>query len=78
ATSGHSITDLPMRQCYYFGTDPNDSHSMFLASYNDMQTVTFWKALDDNHPERFEPKATRFMSLAAVQNIKNKASKVMI
>jgi len=78
ATSGHSITDLPMRQCYYFGTDPNDSHSMFLASYNDMQTVTFWKALDDNHPERFEPKATRFMSLAAVEDIKNKASKVMI
>ena len=78
ATSGHSITDLPMRQCYYFGTDPHDSHSMFLASYNDMNTVTFWKALDDNHPERFEPKATRLMSLASIPDLKNKASKVMI
>ncbi|NMM49823.1 flavin monoamine oxidase family protein [Marinigracilibium pacificum] len=43
--SGHSITDLPMRQCYYFGTDPNNSNSLFLGSYNDMETVSFWKAL---------------------------------
>ena len=46
ATAGESITDLPMRQCYYFGTDPNDSHSLFLAAYNDMQTVPFWSVLE--------------------------------
>ncbi|MEQ9426033.1 MAG: FAD-dependent oxidoreductase [Cyclobacteriaceae bacterium] len=43
--AGHSITDLPMRQCYYFGTDPSNSNSLFLGSYNDMRTVTFWQAL---------------------------------
>lgn len=64
ADSGHSITDLPMRQCYYFGTDPNDSHSMFLASYNDMRTVTFWKALDE-HPDRYELKSTPLVSAEA-------------
>ncbi|PCO43133.1 hypothetical protein CQA20_29380, partial [Klebsiella pneumoniae] len=29
--SGHSITDLPMRQCYYFGTDPETNNSMLLG-----------------------------------------------
>lgn len=65
ATSGHSITDLPMRQCYYFGTDPKNSHSLFLASYNDMQTVTFWKALDE-HPVKFTPRST---SLVAAKDL---------
>ncbi|HYR10411.1 MAG TPA: hypothetical protein VEQ60_21730, partial [Longimicrobium sp.] len=45
-TSGRSITDLPMRQCYYFGTDPETHHSLMLASYNDMSTVDFWKPLE--------------------------------
>ncbi|MCC8380654.1 FAD-dependent oxidoreductase [Xenorhabdus sp. PB30.3] len=43
--SGASITDLAIRQCYYFGTDDKNSHSLFLSSYNDMRAVTFWKAL---------------------------------
>jgi monoamine oxidase len=46
--SGHSITDLPMRQCYYFGTDNQNGHSMLLGSYGDMNTETFWKALSDD------------------------------
>ena len=59
ATAGESITDLPMRQCYYFGTDPNDSHSLFLAAYNDMQTVPFWSVLEPTpatptHPPRHQ------------------------
>jgi hypothetical protein len=53
--SGHSITDLPMRQCYYFGTDPSNQHSMLLGSYGDMETETFWKALSDD-PVRFVPR----------------------
>lgn len=81
ATSGHSITDLPMRQCYYFGTDPNDSHSLFLSSYNDMRTVTFWKALDE-HPVRFEPRSTQLVSAAQVAQssavVSNLASLVMV
>jgi len=42
---GHSITDLPMRQCYYFGSDPEDGHSLLLGSYNDISTVSFWEGL---------------------------------
>lgn len=48
--SPHSITDLPMRQCYYFGTDPENHHSLFLASYNDMRTVSFWKSMENDAP----------------------------
>jgi hypothetical protein len=45
ALAGESITDLPMRQCYYFGVDPQNNHSLFLATYNDMRSVPFWTAL---------------------------------
>lgn len=44
-TAGKAITDLPMSQCYYFGTDPRNSHALLLASYNDMRTVHFWNSL---------------------------------
>ncbi len=80
-TSGHSITDLPMRQCYYFGTDPENEHSLFLASYNDMQTVSFWKALDDQHSDRFQLKATRLSSLKSLSTERiqrNLASAIMV
>jgi len=46
AEAGVSVTDLPMRQCYYFGTDPDDGHSLFLAAYNDMDPVAFWGPLE--------------------------------
>ncbi len=81
ATAGQSITDLPLRQCYYFGTDPHDSHSLFLASYNDMQTVQFWSVLEQDDV-LFEPKATalvaqehvdRFSSLQAPQVLVDEA-----
>lgn len=60
ATAGESVTDLPMRQCYYFGEDPDDSHSLFLASYNDMDTVSFWAPLQAG--ELFEPRPTGLVS----------------
>ena len=78
ATSGESITDLPMRQCYYFGTDPSDSHSLFLASYNDMRTVPFWAVLE-GHPELFEPRGTDKASLAALEPLRGvQAPRVMV
>ncbi|OLY91824.1 Monoamine oxidase [Cnuella takakiae] len=43
---GRSITDLPMRQCYYFGAAKDRNASLLLASYNDMRTVDFWKPLE--------------------------------
>jgi monoamine oxidase len=60
--SGESVTDLPMRQCYYFGTDPANQHSLFLSSYNDMDTVSFWSTLQQG--ELFEPQPTRLVSAA--------------
>ena len=59
AEAGESITDLPMRQCYYFGTDPENSHSLFLASYNDMRTVTFWQPLEQG--EDYQTRETRLV-----------------
>ncbi|MCW1962620.1 flavin monoamine oxidase family protein [Chryseobacterium viscerum] len=60
--SGHSITDLPMRQCYYFGTDEETKNSMLLGSYGDMETETFWKALSDDKV-LFKVRAARSASL---------------
>lgn len=84
--SGHSITDLPMRQCYYFGTDPDDDHSLFLGSYNDMRTVTFWQALANSRrkgvKERplFQVRKThRFGDNAISEDLeKNQATQVMV
>lgn len=84
--NGHSITDLPLRQCYYFGSDPNDSHSLLLGSYNDMRTVTFWQALADSRnevgPERplFQPKSTKHALLSSFDEhlLSHQATQVMV
>ncbi|WP_204493277.1 flavin monoamine oxidase family protein [Archangium primigenium] len=46
-SSGRSISDLPLRQTYYFGSDPSDGHALLMTSYNDAGTVSFWKGLKD-------------------------------
>jgi monoamine oxidase len=75
--AGHSITDLPMRQCYYFGTDSDNSHSLFLGSYNDMRTSTFWNVLED--ADIYEPKVTKLLNAEALADYKSvQASKVMV
>jgi len=50
---GRSITDLPIRQTLYFtsqyDTDLNKiskKPALLLASYNDIETIPFWKALE--------------------------------
>ena len=50
--AGRSITDLPIRQTYYFGTEgeqpdanPNNTNSLLMASYNDLGTVPFSRVL---------------------------------
>ncbi|KAB2918625.1 MAG: NAD(P)-binding protein [Bacteroidetes bacterium] len=55
--AGRSITDMPIRQVYYFGcegdqpgADPNNTKSLLMASYNDISTVPFWKALQNDEP----------------------------
>lgn len=50
--AGRSVTDLPIRQCYYWGTegdqegaDPSNRTSILMASYNDGGSVEFWSGL---------------------------------
>jgi monoamine oxidase len=76
--SGHSITDLPMRQCYYFGTDAENDNSMLLGSYGDMETETFWKALSDDKI-LFEVKAAKSASLKELRQLNDvQATKMMV
>ncbi|SEU38762.1 Flavin containing amine oxidoreductase [Myxococcus fulvus] len=82
AVAGESITDLPMRQCYYFGTDSVNSHSILLASYNDMRTTPFWSALMDSphqQLERFKPRPTALASREALAQVEDlQAPAVMV
>lgn len=48
---GRSITDLPIRQCYYMGTegeqpgaDPSNRSSLLMASYHDDAEESYWRA----------------------------------
>lgn len=75
--AGHSITDLPMRQCYYFGTAKLTDHSMLLGSYGDMETESFWKALADD-PVKFRARATRLASLREVEALNDVAASDMM
>ncbi|WP_198316341.1 flavin monoamine oxidase family protein [Cystobacter fuscus] len=82
ATAGESLTDLPMRQCYYFGTDPSNSHSILLASYNDMRTTSFWSVLESTShlsQARFKTRPTRFATREALAEVDSlQASAVMV
>ncbi|HLI56296.1 MAG TPA: FAD-dependent oxidoreductase [Actinomycetota bacterium] len=50
--AGRSVTDLPIRQTYYFGTEAEQPgglpfmNSLLMATYNDISTVPFWKGLE--------------------------------
>src|SRR6185369_2891646 len=54
--AGRSVTDLPVRQIYYFGTEGEQQdglpflNSLLMASYNDISTVPFWKGLEIGEP----------------------------
>lgn len=54
--AGRSVTDLPVRQIYYFGTEAEQEgglpfmNSLLMASYNDIGTVPFWKGLEIGEP----------------------------
>jgi lysine 2-monooxygenase len=59
--AGRSLTDLPIRQCYYWGTEKDAPHgakdvtnSVLMASYSDGNSVEFWAGLA-HHPERYVP-----------------------
>ena len=51
--TGRSVTDLPVRQCYYWATaksrDNHRTHGVLLASYDDSLNVDFWAGLAGPH-----------------------------
>lgn len=65
--AGRAVTDLPVRQIYYFGTEGAQEggypfmNSLLMASYNDISTVPFWKGLEadkrdgDAHYKGYRP-----------------------
>jgi lysine 2-monooxygenase len=56
-TAGRSVTDLPLRQCYYWHTadaTSGNTNSVLMASYNDGSSVEFWAGLA-RQPERYHP-----------------------
>ena len=59
--AGRSVTDLPVRQCYYWHTadEPPENKdyatgSILMASYNDGSSVEYWAGLA-RHPVRYQP-----------------------
>lgn len=53
-SKGRSVTDLPLRQCYYWGTEDSytqysDSsrNSVLMATYDDGESVNFWAGLQE-------------------------------
>lgn len=64
-SQGRSLTDLPLRQCYYWGAepasaiDPESGHAAIMA-YNDAESTAFWGGLrqrplapGDTRPQHF-------------------------
>lgn len=58
--TGRSVTDLPMRQCLYFGVedeasggDRGNRTALFVASYNDDAAARHWEARRAEGGERF-------------------------
>jgi monoamine oxidase len=54
--SGRSVTDLPIRQTFYFGVEESE-RALLMSSYNDDRAVAYWQGL--GWTERDEPTAPR-------------------
>lgn len=54
--AGRSVTDLPIRQIYYCGTEGEQKqglpymNSLLMVSHNDTSAVSFWKGLEKGEP----------------------------
>jgi monoamine oxidase len=49
---GKSVTDLPIRQCYYWKVDPTTNHAVILI-YDDGIDLDYWAGLRDTRTESF-------------------------
>jgi len=67
-TSGDSVTDLPLRQIYYFetegqmpGGDPKNTNSLLVAAYTDGISVDYWEGVRNSGPP-FEGRPNPFVA----------------
>jgi monoamine oxidase len=72
--AGRSITDMPIRQTFYFGTeaeqpggDDENLASLMMASYNDLGSLAFWKALEAG--EKFGAAERRLLAGAEGEDV---------
>lgn len=52
---GHSVSDLPIRQTYYFKPDDDvqdDGWGLLMVSYGDEQSVNYWKGMEEAEEKR--------------------------
>lgn len=47
---GRVVTDLPVRQIYRWGVDPQTGYALLMASYHDGEMIRFWEAMSDGPP----------------------------
>jgi monoamine oxidase len=60
-SGGRSVTDLPIRQTFYFGVEENE-RALLMSSYNDDRAVAYWQGLA--WTDRDEPTAPRLQVAA--------------
>ncbi|MCB9640636.1 MAG: FAD-dependent oxidoreductase [Myxococcales bacterium] len=74
-TKGQSVTDMPIRQSYYWGVegrqpgaDRNNTNAVLMATYDDGNNVDFWAGLRTNPQAKalFEPLVNRFVDPEAL------------
>jgi hypothetical protein len=53
-TQGRSVTDMPIRQCYYWDVDAKTNYAVLLI-YDDGRDLDYWAGLRDAQAPRFEP-----------------------
>jgi monoamine oxidase len=53
-TQGRSVTDMPIRQCYYWDVDATTNYAVLLV-YDDGRDLSYWAGLRDAQAQRFEP-----------------------
>ncbi len=65
-SKGRSVTDLPLRQCYYWGVegeqpwaDPENRNSVLLATYDDSRYIRFWTGSRNTRPKHARPPTSR-------------------
>ena len=51
-TNGKSVTDLPVRQCYYWSVNPKNNHAVILI-YDDGLDLDYWAELRNSRAEAY-------------------------